>query len=192
MPGLGIQCNQPYLSVIWGGTRHNHSTKEYNSVLYSISSQICLHSFWLLVSRTPWSRTICVLKLLPLTFILSINMTVNDHLMEILLQFRKCHLSLFALGSDYFLKSCFILPQAPLFYLLCNEFDSQLSEPLQHLRIDFGVFHHGDKLPGLYYYSDPQEGPSCWSQAFACLKLFPKINRVRSMVLKEGVREILQ
>lgn len=50
-------------------------------------------------------------------------------------------------GSDYFLRSCFILPQAPLLYLLCNGFDSQLSEPLQHLRIDFGVFHHGDKLP---------------------------------------------
>lgn len=134
-------------------------------------------------------QNICVLKLLPPTLILSINMTVNDHLMEILVQFRKCHL--FALGSDYFLRSCFFLPQAPLFYLLCNEFDSQLSEPLQHLRIAFGVLHHGDALPGLYYYSDPQEGLSCWCQAFACLKLFSIVDRVRSMVLKDFA-EILQ
>lgn len=84
-------------SHMWG-TKHNHSIKEYNSVscaAYHLSS-VSIPSGSLLAG--PHGPEQCVLKLLPPTFILSINMTVNDHLMEILVQFRKCHPSLFALG----------------------------------------------------------------------------------------------
>lgn len=36
MPEAGIQGNQPYLLVPCGGIRHNHTTKEYNSVNCSL------------------------------------------------------------------------------------------------------------------------------------------------------------
>lgn len=89
MPGPGIQCNQPYLLIICGRTRHNQRIKE-SCILCSISSQFCLlFFFWFLINMTPWSRTIHVLRLLPLTFILSITMAENDLLMDIHVQFQK-------------------------------------------------------------------------------------------------------
>lgn len=70
----------------------NKAQSTHKGILYPVLHIISVLSpffFWFLINMTPWSRTIHVLRLLPLTFILSITMAENDLLMDIHVQFQK-------------------------------------------------------------------------------------------------------